>query len=91
MAIRSISLNNLEDKFEIINTNIKNVFDFLEPYKYDDTNYKTGNMSFTTPINKINVDGYVIITPYYNHLGKYVFLHLCGILVHSLDLYYLVI
>lgn len=28
----------------------------LDPYQYDDTNYKTGNMAFTEPINKINVD-----------------------------------
>lgn len=35
MARRSIELNNLENKFEIINTNIKDVFSFLEPHKYD--------------------------------------------------------
>ena len=35
MATRSIKINNLEDKFEIINTNIKNVFDTLEPHKFD--------------------------------------------------------
>lgn len=35
MAEKSIKLNDLQDKFEIINTNIKNIFDFLEPYKYD--------------------------------------------------------
>lgn len=35
MAKRSIELNNLEDKFEIINTNIKNIFEVLEPHKYD--------------------------------------------------------
>ncbi len=35
MATRSIKLNNLEDKFKIINANIKNVFDILESHKYD--------------------------------------------------------
>lgn len=35
MAKRSINLNNLDDKIEIINTNIKDVFDFLEPNKID--------------------------------------------------------
>lgn len=35
MAKRSIELNNLEDKFEIININIKNIFEVLEPHKYD--------------------------------------------------------
>lgn len=35
MANRSIKLNNLEDKFEIININIKNVFDILEPHSFD--------------------------------------------------------
>lgn len=35
MATRSAKLNELEDRFEIINANIKNVFDFLEPHKYD--------------------------------------------------------
>lgn len=35
MAKRSVSLNKLEDKIEIINTNIKNIFDFLEPNKID--------------------------------------------------------
>ena len=35
MATRSIRLNNLEDKFEVINTNIKDIFDVLEPHKYD--------------------------------------------------------
>ena len=35
MAKRSIKLNQLEDKFEIINTNIKDIFEVLEPHKYD--------------------------------------------------------
>lgn len=35
MAKRSVNLNNLEDKIEIINTNIKNIFNFLEPNKID--------------------------------------------------------
>ena len=35
MATRSSKLNNLQDKFEIINTNIKNIFEILEPYKFD--------------------------------------------------------
>lgn len=35
MAKRSVKLNNLEDKIEIINTNIKDIFKFLEPNKID--------------------------------------------------------
>ena len=35
MANRSIKLNNLEDRFEIMNINIKDVLDYLEPHKYD--------------------------------------------------------
>lgn len=35
MATRSAKLNNLEDKFEVINKNIKDIFDVLEPHKYD--------------------------------------------------------
>lgn len=35
MAERSIKLNNLEDKFEIINTDIKDIFNYLEINKYD--------------------------------------------------------
>ena len=35
MAKRSIKLNSLEDKFEIINKNIKYIFEVLEPNKYD--------------------------------------------------------
>jgi tRNA1Val (adenine37-N6)-methyltransferase len=35
MATRSVKLNKLEDKFEIINTNIKNVFETLNKYEYD--------------------------------------------------------
>lgn len=35
MAKRSVSLNNLDDKIEIINTNIKDIFNFLEPNKID--------------------------------------------------------
>ncbi len=35
MAKRSVILNNLEDKIEIINTDIKNIFSFLEPNKID--------------------------------------------------------
>ncbi len=35
MAKRSVELNNLEDKIEIINTNIKNIFEILEKNKYD--------------------------------------------------------
>lgn len=35
MARRSVSLNNLEDKIEILNTNIKDIFEYLEPNKID--------------------------------------------------------
>ena len=35
MASRSSKLNNLQDKFEVINKNIKDIFEFLEPHKYD--------------------------------------------------------
>lgn len=35
MATRSVKLNNLEDKFEIINTNIKDIFEILNKYEYD--------------------------------------------------------
>ena len=35
MATRSAKLNNLQDKFEVINTNIKDVLEVLEPHKYD--------------------------------------------------------
>lgn len=35
MANRSIKLNNLEDKFEVININIKNVLETLNPYSFD--------------------------------------------------------
>lgn len=35
MAERSAKLNNLQDKFEVINTNIKDVLEILEPHKYD--------------------------------------------------------
>lgn len=35
MAKRSIILNNLENKFEIINANIKNICEVLEPHKID--------------------------------------------------------
>lgn len=35
MAKRSVSLNNLDDKIEIINTNIKDIFNFLEPNKIE--------------------------------------------------------
>lgn len=35
MAKRSVELNHLEDKIEIINTNIKNIFNFLEANKID--------------------------------------------------------
>lgn len=35
MATRSIKLNDLQEKFEIINTDIKKVFDILKPYQYD--------------------------------------------------------
>lgn len=35
MANRSAILNNLENKFEIINANIKNIGDYLEPHKID--------------------------------------------------------
>ena len=35
MAKRSIELNNLQDKFEIINSDINDIFNFLEPNKID--------------------------------------------------------
>lgn len=35
MAERSSLLNKLEDKFQVINANIKDIFNFLEPYKTD--------------------------------------------------------
>lgn len=35
MAKRSIKLNNLQDKFQIINTDINNIFEFLQPYSID--------------------------------------------------------
>lgn len=35
MAKRSVALNELEDKIEVINTNIKDIFNFLEPNKID--------------------------------------------------------
>ena len=35
MSKRSVFMNNLEDKIEVINCNIKNIFDFLEPHKID--------------------------------------------------------
>ena len=35
MAKRSIKLNGLENKIEIINKNIKDIFEILEPNKYD--------------------------------------------------------
>lgn len=35
IAMRSAKLNNLEDKFEVINTNIKDVFSVLNKYEYD--------------------------------------------------------
>lgn len=35
MAGRSVILNNLQNKFEIINTNIKNIFEVLEPHEFD--------------------------------------------------------
>jgi tRNA1Val (adenine37-N6)-methyltransferase len=35
MASRSSKLNHLEDKFRVINANIKDIFDYLEPYKFD--------------------------------------------------------
>ena len=35
MATRSSKLNNLQDKFEVININIKNIFEKLEPHKFD--------------------------------------------------------
>lgn len=35
MAKRSIKLNNLEDKIEVLNINIKDVFEYLEPNKID--------------------------------------------------------
>ena len=35
MAKRSIEINNLQGKFEIINENIKNVFNYLEPNIFD--------------------------------------------------------
>ena len=35
MAKRSVQLNNLEEKIEIINANIKDIFKFIEPYSLD--------------------------------------------------------
>lgn len=35
MAMRSAKLNHLEDKFEVINTNIKDIFSVLNKYEYD--------------------------------------------------------
>lgn len=35
MAKRSILLNNLQDKFEVINSDINNIFEFLEPNSID--------------------------------------------------------
>ena len=35
MAQRSIELNGLQEKFEIINADIKEIFNYLEKYKYD--------------------------------------------------------
>lgn len=35
MANRSIKLNNLQDKFEIINLDINNIFEVLKPNKFD--------------------------------------------------------
>lgn len=35
MAKRSVELNNLQDKIEIINTNIKNIFEHLKPNEID--------------------------------------------------------
>ena len=35
LAKRNAKLNNIEDKFKVINTNIKDIFDFLEPYQFD--------------------------------------------------------
>ena len=35
MAKRSVELNNLQDKFEIINSNINDIFEFLEPHSID--------------------------------------------------------
>lgn len=35
MANRSIKLNNLEDKFEVLNINVKNILDILNPYSFD--------------------------------------------------------
>lgn len=35
MAKRSIALNNLEDKFEIININVKNICEVVNPHEFD--------------------------------------------------------
>jgi len=35
MAKRSIELNNLQDKIEIINTNVKDIFEYLKPNEID--------------------------------------------------------
>ncbi len=35
MATRSVKLNNLQDKIEIINTDIKEIFNYLKPGQYD--------------------------------------------------------
>ena len=35
MAKRSVKLNNLEDKMEVLNVNLKDCFDVLEKYKFD--------------------------------------------------------
>lgn len=52
MAKRSVKLNNLEEKFEIINTNIKDVFNYLTPNNYDvvitNPPYKKANTGITS-------------------------------------------
>lgn len=35
IARRNVNLNGLEGKFEIINSNIKDIFNYIEPYKID--------------------------------------------------------
>lgn len=56
MAKRSVKLNNLEEKFEIINVNIKDVFEILKPNTFDvvvtNPPYKKANTGLTSEESK---------------------------------------
>lgn len=56
MAKRSAKLNNLENKFEIINANIKDIFNILNKYEYDvvvtNPPYKKANTGVTSTDKK---------------------------------------